>query len=177
VFGPTSVCNSDFQAIGQKEQPTQFSKDSLWTYEVGSKNEFLGRRLRVNLSGYLTNWNNIQQQIYLPTCSYYFTSNVGDADLGREVEASFKLTPSLSLTATASGNDAKIVRSNNPIDVAVGQHLIDVPGVTATAGANYVHRVGADTTLVALVNYSYTGHSNGSYLLTDSNYTTRPTAS
>jgi outer membrane receptor protein involved in Fe transport len=92
------------------------------------------------------------------------------ADLGREVEASFKLTPSLSLTATASGNDAKIVRSNNPIDVAVGQHLIDVPGVTATAGANYVHRVGADTTLVALVNYSYTGHSNGSYLLTDSNY-------
>jgi hypothetical protein len=58
----------------------------------------------------------------------------------------------------------------NPIDVAVGQHLIDVPGVTATAGANYVHRVGADTTLVALVNYSYTGHSNGSYLLTDSNY-------
>jgi outer membrane receptor protein involved in Fe transport len=79
VFGPTSVCNSDFQAIGQKEQPTQFSKDSLWTYEVGSKNEFLGRRLRVNLSGYLTNWNNIQQQIYLPTCGYYFTSNVGDA--------------------------------------------------------------------------------------------------
>jgi outer membrane receptor for ferric coprogen and ferric-rhodotorulic acid len=107
VFGPTSVCNSDFQAIGQKEQPTQFSKDSLWTYEVGSKNEFLGRRLRVNLSGYLTNWNNIQQQIYLPTCSYYFTSNVGDADLGREVEASFKLTPSLSLTATASGNRAQ----------------------------------------------------------------------
>ena len=171
VFGPTSVCAGDFATIGQKSQPTQFGSDSLWSYEVGSKNEFLGRRIRFNASGYLTNWKNIQQQIYLPTCGYYFTSNIGNARIwGAEAEASFKLTPSLSLSGTASINNAKVVQSNNPIDVAVGQHLIDVPNVTATAGANYLRPLSQSAALVALVNYAYTGHSYGSYLLTDSNY-------
>ena len=171
VFGPTSVCNSDFQAIGQTSQPTKFDSDSLWTYEVGTKNEFAGRRIRFNASGYLTNWKNIQQQIYLPTCGYYFTSNIGDARIwGAELEASFKLTGGLSLNASASANNAKVIRSNNPIDVAVGQHLIDVPDFTATAGANYVQPVGAGKAVLAMVNYAWTGHSYGSYLLTDTNY-------
>ncbi|KUR80213.1 TonB-dependent receptor [Novosphingobium sp. FSW06-99] len=171
VYGPTSVCNGDFQAIGQTTQPTQFKSDSLWTYEVGTKNEFAGRRIRLNASGYLTNWNDIQQQIYLPTCGYYFTSNIGNARIwGAEAEFSFKLTPSLSVSATGSVNDAKVIQSNNPIDVAVGQHLIDVPDFTATAGANYLHPVGPSGAVIALVNYAYTGHSYGSYLVTDTNY-------
>ena len=171
VYGPTSVCNGDFQAIGQTTQPTQFKSDSLWTYEVGTKNEFAGRRIRLNASGYLTNWNDIQQQIYLPTCGYYFTSNIGNARIwGAEAEFSFKLTPSLSVSATGSVNDAKVIQSNNPIDVAVGQHLIDVPDFTATAGANYLHPVGPSGAVIALVNYAYIGHSYGSYLVTDTNY-------
>ena len=63
-----------------------------------------------------------------------------------------------------------MIRSNNPIDVAVGQHLIDVPDFTATAGANYVQPVGAGKAVLAMVNYAWTGHSYGSYLLTDTNY-------
>ncbi len=171
VFGPSSVCNSDFQAIGQTSQPTQFGSDSLWTYEVGTKNEFAGRRIRLNASGYLTNWKNIQQQIYLPTCGYYFTSNIGDARIwGAEAEAGFKLAPGLSLNASASLNNAKVIRSANPATVAPGQHLIAVPAFTATAGADYVRPISATAALVGLVNYAYIGHSYGSYLMTDSNY-------
>jgi outer membrane receptor protein involved in Fe transport len=171
TFGPTSVCAGDFAAINQTTQPTHYSSDSLWTYEVGTKNEFARRRIRFNASGYLTNWNNIQQQIYLPTCGYYFTSNIGNARIwGAEAEASFKLTHALSISATSSVNNAKVIQSNNPIDVAVGQHLIDVPDFTATAGANYLQPIGPSTAIVGLVNYAYTGHSYGSYLLTDTNY-------
>ncbi|WP_353230894.1 TonB-dependent receptor [Novosphingobium sp.] len=171
VYGPTSVCNGDFQAIGQTSQPTQFQSDSLWTYEVGTKNEFMGRRIRVNAAGYVTNWKNIQQQIYLPTCGYYFTSNIGDARIwGAEAEAGFKLNSSLSVNASASVNNAKVIRSNNATTVAVGQHLIAVPGFTATAGASYLHPINASAAVVALVNYAYTGHSYGSYLMTDTNY-------
>ncbi|MBW8911046.1 MAG: TonB-dependent receptor, partial [Sphingomonas sp.] len=171
TFGPTSVCNGDFQNIGQTTQPTHFTSDSLWTYEVGTKNEFLGGRARFNASGYLTNWRNIQQQIYLPTCGYYFTSNIGNARIwGAEADGSFKLSPSLLISGTVSVNDAKVIQSNNPIDVAVGQHLIAVPGFTATAGANYLHRLNSSIAITGLVNYAYVGHSYGSYLLTDPNY-------
>jgi outer membrane receptor protein involved in Fe transport len=171
TFGPTSVCNGDFQNIGQTTQPTHFTSDSLWTYEVGTKNEFLGGRARFNASGYLTNWRNIQQQIYLPTCGYYFTSNIGNARIwGAEADASLKLLPGLQVSGTASVNDAKVVQSNNPVDVAVGQHLIAVPGFTATAGADYLHWLNGTTAITALVNYAYTGRSYGSYLLTDPNY-------
>ncbi|WP_428334549.1 TonB-dependent receptor [Novosphingobium sp.] len=171
VFGLTSVCGGDFNNIGQTTQPTHFDGDSLWTYEIGSKNDFANHRIRFNASGYLTNWKNIQQQIYLPTCGYYFTSNVGDARIwGAEADVSVKVMRGFSLSATASANNAKIIRSNNPIDVSVGQHLIDVPGFTASAGVNYLHQVTPTAALVGLVNYAYTGHSYGSYLLTDTNY-------
>ena len=171
TFGPTSVCNGDFQAIGQTSQPTQFASDSLWTYEAGSKNEFFDRRLRFNVSGFLTNWTNIQQQIYLPTCGYYFTSNVGNAQIyGGEFEASFKISANLQVSATASVNHATITKSNNAVDVAVGQHLIDVPSVTATAGANYSVPISPTVTLISLLNYTYTGHSYGSYQPGNPNY-------
>jgi len=171
VFGPTSVCNGDFQAIGQTSQPTQFASDSLWTYEVGSKNAWLGRRLTLNVSGYYTDWTNIQQQIYLPTCGYYFTSNVGNARIyGGEIEAAARLTGHLRLNVTASANDATITRTNNPVDVAVGQHLIDVPDVTVTAGAVYSTHISDDLLMTGIVDYAYTGHSYGTYQASNPNY-------
>lgn len=171
TFGPNSVCNGDFQNIGQTSQPTQFASDSLWTYELGSKNAFFGHRLTINASGYYTDWSNIQQQIYLPTCGYYFTSNVGNARLyGGEVEAVASISRNLRFNATASANESTITSTNNPKDVAVGQHLIDVPDVTLTAGAVYSARMRDDLLFTGIIDYAYTGHSYGSYLKTDPNY-------
>jgi outer membrane receptor protein involved in Fe transport len=171
VYGPTSVCNGDFQAIGQTSQPTHFASDSLWTYELGAKNEWLGRRLTLNVSGYYTDWTNIQQQIYLPTCGYYFTSNVGNARIyGGEVEATARLTRHLRLNFTASANDATITKTANPVDVAVGQHLIDVPDVTLTAGAVYSTQIRDDLRLTGIIDYAYTGHSYGTYQSANPNY-------
>jgi iron complex outermembrane receptor protein len=171
TFGPTSVCNGDFQAIGQTTQPTQFAPDSLWTYEVGSKNEFLNRRLTLNVSGFYTDWTNIQQQIYLPTCGYYFTSNVGNARIyGGEVEAVASLTNHLRLNVTASANDSTITKTNNPVDVAVGQHLIDVPYETVTAGGTYSAKLSNDLLFLAVLEYAYTGRSYGTYQTINPNY-------
>lgn len=171
VYGPTSVCAGDFAAIDQTSQPTHFESDSLWTYELGAKNAFFGHRFTINASGFYTDWTNIQQQIYLPTCGYYFTSNVGDARIyGGEIEAAASLTGHLKLTATASANDATITKTNNPVDVAVGQHLIDVPDATVTAGAVYTASLPDDFILTAIANYAYTGHSYGSYQAGNPNY-------
>src|SRR5271156_5198986 len=127
-FGPTSVCNSDFQLINQTSQPTKFGSDSLWTYELGSKGRYFDGRLTLDGGVYYTDWHNIQQQIYLPDCGYYFTENVGDARIyGGELEAALRITRDLTLTASVNGESATITRSVNPITVPVGSNLIDVP--------------------------------------------------
>ncbi len=164
VFGPGTVCSLDFAAINQTTQPTQFSSDSLWTYELGSKGAYLGGRLSVNAAGFYTDWHNIQQQIYLPICGYYFTENAGDARIyGGEVEATFKLTKTLRIDATASANSAKITKSTNPVDVPTGAHLIDVPVDAFTVGAVYDQPINSDWSVAARIDYAYTGHSYGSY--------------
>lgn len=152
-------------------QPTHFASDSLWTYELGSKGQFFGNRLSLNGAGFYTDWRNIQQQIYLPTCGYYFTENVGDARIyGGELEAAFRVTSHLKLDASFSGESAAITHSINPIDVPVGSNLIDVPAGTVTAGATYSRPLTGAVRVLARVDYDWTGHSYGSFQSSNANY-------
>jgi iron complex outermembrane receptor protein len=40
--------------------PTTFAPDSLWNYEVGSKNTLFDRRVTLNANVYLIDWKNVQ---------------------------------------------------------------------------------------------------------------------
>jgi outer membrane receptor protein involved in Fe transport len=171
VYGPTSVCASDFAAIGQTSQPKQFDSDSLWTYELGTKNTLDNNHVAVNASIYYTDWHNIQQQIYLPTCGYYFTANVGNAAIyGGELEAAWRATRNLKLTASLSGQKATITQTANAADVPVGSHLIDVPELSATLGVSYTSMISDNLSLISRADYSFTGHSYGSYQASNPDY-------
>ena len=61
--------------------PDSYRPDTLWTYEVGSKNQVLDRRATVNAAVYYTDWSKIQQQVNLPTCGFQFVGNVGAAEI------------------------------------------------------------------------------------------------
>jgi outer membrane receptor protein involved in Fe transport len=171
VFGPTSVCAGDFAAIGQTTQPTSFKSDSLWTYEFGSKNILADNRLMFDSAVFYTDWKNIQQQLYLPTCGYYFTSNVGNAGiLGGELEATAKVTRAFHVNMSVSAEHATITSSSNTSAVPVGAHLIDVPGLTVTLGESYTIDLGDGSNLITRANYAWTGHSYGSYQVGNANY-------
>jgi iron complex outermembrane receptor protein len=164
VFGPNTVCAGDFALIDQTTQPTKFGSDSLWTYEFGSKGRYLDDRLSLNGGAYYTDWHNIQQQIYLPDCGYYFTENVGDARIyGGELEGSFRITRQLLLSANFSIQSARITRSINPVTVPVNSNLIDVPNATSDVSLSYNTPINDDMDLSALVDYDWTGPSYGSY--------------
>jgi outer membrane receptor protein involved in Fe transport len=170
-FGPTTVCAGDFSNLGITSDPLKFASDKLWTYELGSKNRLDDNKLSVNGSAYYTQWSNIQQQIYLPTCGYYVTLNVGDAEIyGGELEVSYRPLQGLTLGATASYQHAAITRTDNPSTVAVGQRLIDVPYQTFTGSVQYDYPLNGDMTLTARADYTWTGRSNGSYQLGNSDY-------
>jgi outer membrane receptor protein involved in Fe transport len=167
-IAPTGACEitGDLSRIGQTKQPLTFGSDSLWTYELGSKAGFAQNRLQLNAATYLTQWSNIQEQLYLPTCGYYFTTNVGNAKIyGAELEASFRPDSSLKFGLTASAQHAAVTSSNYPSELGVpeGSHLVDVPVATGTASASYIRPINAEFTLRTRADYAWTGHSYGSF--------------
>ena len=171
VFGPQSVCNGDFQNIGQTTQPTHFGSDSLWTYEFGTKNRLPALGFSLDVAAFLTQWSNIQQQIYLPTCGYYFTANIGNAKIyGAEIEASYRATPGLKFALTGSAEHAVVTASENTKTVAVGAHLIDVPNATYTASVSYNRPLNSEWNLRTRADYGWTGNSYGSYQPSNPNY-------
>jgi iron complex outermembrane recepter protein len=164
VYGPETVCSADFNLINQTSQPTKFGSDSLWTYELGSKGRYLDGRLTLNAATFYTDWKNIQQQIYLPDCGYYFTENVGDARIyGGELESRLMIVDGLLLGANFSAEDATITRSINPVTVPVGSHLIDVPYATADVSLAYDWMINDKVSVRPFIAYEWTGRSNGSY--------------
>jgi len=164
VFGPETVCASDFALINQTTQPIKFGPDNLWTYELGSKGRYFDNRLSVNGAVFYTDWTNVQQEIYLPDCGYYFTENVGNARIyGGEVEAALRVTSHLTVSGNASAESATITSSINPVTVPVGANLIDIPRDTFDVELAYRRPITSAVNLAALLNYNWTGPSNGSY--------------
>jgi iron complex outermembrane receptor protein len=74
-----SFCAKDLATLGLTNSPRGYDSDSLWSYEVGSKNALLGGALTLDANAYYVKWKNIQQSIRLPTCSFSYISNLGSA--------------------------------------------------------------------------------------------------
>jgi outer membrane receptor protein involved in Fe transport len=60
---------------------SSYDPDSLWSYEVGAKNGFLGGRIRTSASAYHIKWSNIQTSAQLGPCSFAAIVNLGSATI------------------------------------------------------------------------------------------------
>ncbi len=116
-----ALCNADLTNLGlpqgsvagSRVVPTQFSSDSLWSYELGGKNTLLDHRLQLNSSIFYINWKNIQQNVYLPTCGEQFAANLGQAQSrGGDINLVYKASEALTLDLTAAYTDAKLTKSS-----------------------------------------------------------------
>lgn len=133
---PAAACGGVF--------PETYQSDSLWSYELGTKDRFFDRKLQVSASGYYIKWSNIQQAIYVSQCGIQFTANAGEAESkGFDFQGQWQVTRALSLEASLGYTDAhftKLVYVPNttgqaPI-VSPGDAL-DVAPWTATLAAQY----------------------------------------
>jgi outer membrane receptor protein involved in Fe transport len=96
-----NFCASDLATLGLSASPRDYDSDSLWSYELGSKNRMLGGALLVDANLYYVKWKNIQQSIRLPRCSFGFISNLGEAS-GKGVDVSIVTKPLEALQLGAS---------------------------------------------------------------------------
>lgn len=56
-----------------------YASDSVWSYEVGTKNALIGDHLRLSTSLFHIRWNNIQENVAFRSCGFGYTANVGTA--------------------------------------------------------------------------------------------------
>jgi iron complex outermembrane recepter protein len=148
-----SICNADW-APGT----SQYKSDSLWSYELGSKNSWLDGKVNTRLAAYRIDWNQMQQSILL-ACSFHVTENVGSAvSKGAELEVDATPLPGLYMNLGLGYEDAAISSAPQGSPAAVGSALNGVPRWTASLLGDYSFPVSFGKGFVR-AQYSFTGTS------------------
>jgi outer membrane receptor protein involved in Fe transport len=111
LLAPVSQCAGDLADIGYLDangnstQPQIYGSDSVWSYELGTKNT-VGGRVTIDASAYQIKWSNIQTSIPLPICAYGFIDNVGNATAeGVDLAIRGQVAGGLVLSGTLGYND------------------------------------------------------------------------
>jgi iron complex outermembrane recepter protein len=128
-------CNADLAELGYATAPDSYKSDSVWSYEIGSKNRLLDGRLRLESSIFNIKWSEIQQQVTLGTgCGLNFVANLGRAtsrgfDFQGEYLATDHLKAGIALGYNHAVFDQSIVSppdpltGNRPVLVRAGDSL------------------------------------------------------
>ena len=127
-------------AYGLSQVPSSYASDSLWSYELGSKNALFDHTLVIDTSIYYIDWSNIQQNVYLTVCGEQFTANLGKAKSeGGDVEVLYRPIAQLTFDITAAYTDARLTKTscagtltyNGASDACVAPGLTARPVVTS----------------------------------------------
>lgn len=156
------ICAADLANIGLKPGQLTFQSDSLWNYELGSKNRWLDGRLVANVDVYDMEWKNIQQVVRLPICGFDAEVNGAAArSKGSEVEISALPLTGLTVGVSAGYEDAAItaISALGSGNLYVGQPLNGVPKYTGSANLEYEHDINALGHAFIRVDYQYVGSS------------------
>jgi outer membrane receptor protein involved in Fe transport len=141
-----SLCNPSLAALGLSGVSASFSSDSLWSYEIGTKDSLFDRRLAIQASAYYIDWTNIQTAVALPSCAQDFTANRGKAvSKGFDLQVAAIVADGLKVSANVGYTDAYYpdaafgAPSNGvaPLLNGAGDKLANVLPWTATANVEY----------------------------------------
>tara|TARA_A100001391_G_scaffold130111_8_gene89526 strand:+ start:36361 stop:38631 length:2271 start_codon:yes stop_codon:yes gene_type:complete len=151
-----TLCSADLPPEGN---PLTYGSDSLWSYEIGSKNRFGGGLFSLNASAFHIDWSDIQAAVTMPTCLSVYIDNLGKAKVdGFDLEFGAVLNDSFDLMLTAGYANARYsetVEKFGATLVAKGQKFA-VPDFTGSAVLNYNGEI-ADRRTFATLTVSYAG--------------------
>jgi iron complex outermembrane recepter protein len=137
-----------------------FAPDSVWSFEVGAKNQLFDHRLQLNVSVYDIHWNDIQEHVD-DICLNGFTTNSGAArSTGFDLDAEAVLTNRLRVSMAVGMVDVRYTRTvanaDGTLIVDRGTQVGGVPSVPApwsgTVTARYEWPLEAGTAYVRIEN-------------------------
>lgn len=142
----SSLCDPSLKALGLTGAPTSFGPDSLWSYEIGTKDSWFNRRVSIQASAYYIDWSNIQTSVSLPSCATGFTTNRGKAvSQGFDLQVQAIVVDGLTVSGTVGYTDAYYPNAAfgaprngvAPLLNAAGDKLPNVLPWTASVDADY----------------------------------------
>ncbi len=124
--------------------PSTFNSDSLWQYELGTKQTLLEHRLQVNASIYYLQWKNIQQFVYL-TCGLGFVPNLGNVTgKGGDIEVAWRATDDLTFglngayTSTYYNGTEALTGAGEAVNLVTGGDHLPASPWNVSASSEYV---------------------------------------
>ena len=148
----TSTCNPNIFL----QAPTTYGSDSLWSYELGEKSEFLDHRLLVNLDGYLENW--YHPQIATNVAGFGFNANGGNARIkGVEAQLQALLPGGFDLSLNGSYVDAKFIQTNALTGYPAGTRIPDSPELSGSAILGWKHSLNDNLSMYGSLEDDYVG--------------------
>jgi iron complex outermembrane receptor protein len=141
-------CDSGVSEFGYAngQAPRTYNSDSTQSYEIGSKNS-LGNSFRLAASVFYIKWNGIQQSLFVPTCGYQFTDNLGSAvSKGFDLQAEAVLGSHLTMDGSVGYTNARFVADSRGALVMAGDAISGagaggnpgtIPPWTIALGAQY----------------------------------------
>jgi iron complex outermembrane recepter protein len=121
--------------LGVSSDKIFFGPDSVKSFEAGIKGNWADGRVKINLTGYLIDWNNIQINNLDPVTGANYTTNNGKArSKGLEFELITKPSKHIQLEASFGWSDARLTQDNitGAVDLLTGDP-VDI--LTAPAGS------------------------------------------
>ena len=150
----------NFRYVVPRADPLAFDPETLESYEVGVKWQGLGDRLRINAAGFVSEYGDVQIQLF-ETGGGPLTQNAGVADIiGVEVEVTAVPHERLLLNAGFGYIDAEYDELNLPTTnvaqaISLETKLPNTPETTVNISAEYTHPL-AWGSLVIRGDYRYT---------------------
>lgn len=135
-----------------------FDEETVWTFELGSKNEFFNRRVRVNLAAFYNRYEDFQARVSdvvpsgdpaIPDTFIFPVLNAGQLDIfGIEAEFTALVTENLTLTGSLGYLNADFIEFEDPEFLDTNgfprdqQEVPFAPDITASIGFNYEQPLG-----------------------------------
>ena len=153
--GTTYTALANFPNVNSQGVP-QFRSDSVWDYEVGTKNEFFHHRALFNMTWYFERW--MDPQIATNIAGFGFTVNGGNANIyGMETSFRAELGHGFDFATDWGYTHSKFL-TNSAIDgIPAGYSVPDTPKVTGSVSLNYHHYMTDEMTFIGNATYSYVG--------------------
>lgn len=144
-----------FNSVTAAVVPATFDPEHLWSYEVGTKQSFLGGHLFVEASIYYNEYKNIQSNTVVPGTGFAAVLNSGKAS-GPGVDLAIRAMPSKDLTFSASLGYNKLRFDTNATDKAKGDPLDLVPDWNWSAAIDYTPELTDSVGLAAHADIGFT---------------------